>query len=275
MKTTQQTLACLFILSTSFFFSCDEELPDVSGRNFIYELKSVSDHGIDGLIKIRERNDGTTQLELLLNRIDDDGIYPAYIHFDNALEGGGIAITLESVDGQSGNSVSEIGMLDSGTAITFDELKEFDGHLNIQLDDDQGGLAAQADIGRNALTGRFQQFNLFEGDIEGARGILTIEERASGFSLITVDVEGAIPGAQHPVTINFGSMIANSGIAGTLNPVEGKSGIGMTHLEELDGDLVAPYDALVEFKGFVRIHLGSGVDMNTTLAQGNIAYVEN
>lgn len=275
MKTTQQTLACLLIFSTSFFFSCDETLPDVSGRNFAYELESVSDHRINGLIKIRERNDGSTQLELLLNGIDDDGIYPAYIHFDNALEGGGIAITLEPVDGQSGNSVTEIGMLDSGTIITFDELKDFDGHLNIQLDDDQGGVAAQADIGRNALTGRFQQFNLFEGDIEGASGILTIEERASGFSLITVEVEGTIPGAQHPTTINFGSMIASSDIAGTLSPVEGESGIGMTHLEELDGELVAPYDALVEFKGFVRVHLGSGVDMNTTLAQGNIAYVEN
>jgi len=275
MKTTQQTLACLFILSASFFFSCDEELPDVSGRNFTYELKSVSDHGVNGLIKIRERNDGSTQLELLLNGIDDDGIYPAYIHFDNALEGGGIAITLAPVDGQSGNSVTEIDMLDSGTAITFDEIKEFDGHLNVQLDNDQGRITAQADIGRNALTGRFQQFNLFEGDIEGANGILTIEERASGFSLITADVEGSVPGKQHPVTLNFGSIIAKSGLAGTLNPVEGNTGIGMTHLEQLDGELVAPYDALVEFKGFVRIHFGSGVDMNTILAQGNIAYVEN
>lgn len=275
MKTTQQILAYLLILFTFGLFSCVEEMPDVSGRNYIYELKATSEQGINGQVKIRERNDGTTQLELVLNGVNSDGSYPAYIHFNNALEGGGIAITLTPVDGQSGNSVTEIRTLDSGTVITFEELREFDGHLNIQLDNDRGIIAAQADIGMNALTGRFQQFNLHEGDVEGGSGILTIEERESTFSLITVKLEGSIPGRQHPVTLNFGSILAKSGIAGTLNPVDGTTGIGKTHLEQLDGDLVAPYEALVDFKGFIRVHLGTGVEMNTILAQGNIAFVEN
>jgi hypothetical protein len=38
---------------------------------------------------------------------------------------------------------------------------------------------------------------------------------------------------------------------------------------------VAPYRALVELQGFIRIHMGTGVEMNTILAQGNIAFVEN
>ena len=275
MKTAQQILAYLLIPFTFGLFSCVEEVPGISGRNYIYELKATPGQGIYGQMKIRERNDGTTQLELVLNGVNPDGFYPAYIHFNNALEGGGIAITLTPVDGHSRNSVTEISTLDSGTPITFEELHKFDGHLNIQLDNDRGITAAQADIGLNALTGRFQQFNLFEGDMEGISGMLTIEERESTFSLITVELEGSIPGRQHPTTLNFGSMLAKSGLAGTLNPVEGTTGIGKTHLERLDGDLVAPYEALVEFKGFIRVHLGTGVEMNTILAQGNIAFVDN
>jgi hypothetical protein len=275
MKTTQQILAYLLIPFILGLFSCEEEMPDVSGRNYIYELPSTSEQGIDGHMKIRERNDGSTQVELVLNGLDPDGTYPAYIHFNNTLEGGGIAITLTPVDGHSSNSVTEIRTLDSGTSITFEELREFDGHLNIQLGNDRGTIAAQADIGLNALTGRFQQFNLHEGDLEGVSGVLTIEERESGFSLITVQIEGSIPGKQHPVTLNFGSIHAKSGIAGTLNPVDGDTGIGKTHLEQLDGKLVAPYRALVELQGFIRIHMGTGVEMNTILAQGNIAFVEN
>jgi len=275
MKKTQQILTCFIIYSAFTMFSCVEELPNVSGRNFVYELKSISDQRISGLMKIRERNDHTTQLELQLEGVDPDGIYPAYIHFGNALEGGGIAMTLAPVDGQSGNSVTEIHQLDSGTEITFDGLKEFDGHINVQLDDNNGLVAAQGDIGLNALTGKFQQFNIHEGDVAGASGLLTIEQRESGFSLITVALEGGIEGKQHPVTLNFGSILAESGVAATLNPVDGDIGIGVTHLEELDGDLIAPYYALVDFQGFIRIHMGTGAEMNTIVAQGNIAYVEN
>jgi len=275
MKTAQQILAYLLIPFAFGLFSCVEEMPGISGRNYVYELKATPDQGIYGQMKIRERNDGTTQLELVLNGVNVDGSYPAYIHFNNALEGGGIAITLTPVDGHSRNSVTEISTLDSGTPITFEELHRFDGHLNIQLDNDRGIIAAQADIGKNALTGRFQQFTLHEGDVQGVSGIFTIEERESTFSLITINIDGSIPGKLHPVTLNFGSMFHKSGRAVLLNSVEGSSGMGQTHLEHLDGDLVAPYEALVNFQGFIRVHLGTGVEMNTILAEGNIAFVEN
>jgi hypothetical protein len=275
MKTISQILTYLLIPFTLGLFSCVEEMSDVTGKNYLYELNPVSDQIIDGHVKIRERNDGSTQLELVLNNLDSDGTYPAYIHFNNALEGGGVALTLTPVDGHSQSSVTEIRTLDSGRTITFHELRQFDGHLNIQLGDDTGMTVAQADIGMNALTGRFQQFNLYEGDVQGVSGIFTIEERESGFSLITINIDGSIPGKLHPVTLNFGSMFHKSGRAVTLSPIEGTSGIGQTHLEQLDGDLVAPYEAMVDFQGFVRIHLGPGIEMNTILAQGNIAFVEN
>jgi hypothetical protein len=274
MKTTRQISALISIPVIFGLFSCDEEMPNVSGMNHIYELKSVSDLNIDGYIKIRERNDGSTQAELVLNNLNSESTYPAYIHFNNALQGGGVVITLTPVDGHSQNSVTEIRTLDSGDAITYEELRTFDGHLNIHLGN-TGVMVAQADIGLNALTGRFQQFTLVEGDIEGANGLITIEERESGFSLVTVEVTGTIQNQFHPVTLNFGPIFDNLGRAGTLNPVNGNKGISRTHVETLDGALVANYQSLVDFNGFIAVHLGEGIEMNTVLAQGNIAYIEN
>jgi hypothetical protein len=237
-------------------------------------LDPVSSENIDGHVKIRERNDGSIQLELVLNHADPDLTYPAFIHFNNLLDGGGIALTLTPVDGHSQSSVTEISTLDSGLDLNYIELLEFDGHVIIQMENDPGTVVAQADIGMNALTGRFQQFSLLEGDIAGASGIITVAERESGFSLITVEIEGGVPGKHHPVTLNFGPISSELDIAATLNPVDGSLGFAKTHLEKLDGNLQAPYHALVEFNGFTRVHLESS-EMNTILAQGNIAYDEN
>jgi len=275
MKTAPGIFMGLISFLSITFFSCTEELPNVTGKNQLYLLSSLSDQDIDGQVKLRERYDGSTQLELALNNTDPNRSYSAYIYFSNALEGGQIAITLTPVDGHSKNSVTEISHLDSGALITYEEWLQFDGHIKIRVEQDPVTYVAQADIGLNALTGRRQQFMLHESDIEGIAGLLTIEERKSGYSLITVQMDGSIPGKQHPVTLNFGSIIQESGIAGILNPVEGNTGIGRTNVERLDDDMAVPYEELVDFKGFARIHLGDGTEMNTILAQGNIAFIED
>ena len=275
MKPTRHIFTALISFLSIAFFSCTEELPDVTGKNRLYELRSVSDQNIDGHIKIRERFDKSTQLELVLNNTDPNKTYSAYMYFSNALEAGEVALTLTPVSGQSKSSVTEISHLDSGSLITYDDLLQFDGHISILTEQEHPGYVAQADIGRNALTGRFQQFMLYEGDIEGITGILTVEERESGFSLLTVEIDGGVQGKLHPVTLNFGSINQKSGVAGTLNPVEGNTGISRTNVEQLDGEMPAPYQSLIDFQGFARIHLGEGTEMNTILAQGNIAFEEN
>ena len=275
MKLKNSPLILLALYAVSMLTACNEELPDVSGKNRIYELSSITDDRIDGQVTIRERNDGTTQLELSLNGIRPEAVHPAYIHFNTALEGGGIAITLTPVDGNSSSSVTEISKLDNGSPITYDELVSFDGHLNVQMDGNQGTVVTQGDIGENALTGRFQQFQLDAVDVMGADGLLTINERESGFSLLEVSLNSAVAGRQHPTTLNFGSFESEGGIAVTLNPVDGDNGIGLTHLEELDGDLLAPYEALVNFQGFLRVHLGPDTEMDTIVSEGNIAYTSN
>jgi hypothetical protein len=274
MKITQHIFKALLISQSIAFFSCNEEMPNVTGKNQLYELRSVSEQDIDGHVKIRERFDGTTQLELVLNNTDPNKTYSAYLHFNDFLEGGEVALTLTPVTGNSKSSVTEITALDSGSEITYEGLLEFDGHVKVNVEQGAGAYVAQADIGQNALTGRFQQFTLEEADIEGVQGLFTVEERENGFSLATIQMDGSVAGKQHPVTLNFGSIGSTSGVAGNLNPVEGSTGVGRTTVEQLD-DMTIPYKDLIDFNGFLRVHLGEGDEMNTTLAQGNIAFVED
>ena len=268
-------LSVLLVPLSWLIIGCTEELPNITGKNHLYELMPTSDHNIDGHIKIRERFDGSTQLELVLENANPNETYLAYIHHSNALDGGAVAITLTPVDGHSQTSVTEISNLDAGNAISYEELLEFDGHLKIHSAEDPVIFVAQADIGKNALTGKFAQFALQPVDVEGASGLLTLQERESGLSLVTVALQGGIPGKQHPVTLNFGSMYQQAGVAVNLNPVDGASGISLSNLEHLDNEQHIPYQALINFKGFARVHLGNGSEMATVLAQGNIAYVEN
>ena len=275
MKLQVLTRYGLLLITLIWGVACDSELPNVSGKNRVYELSALTTPRIEGQAIIRERNDGSTQLEITLDGLAPQAQLPAYIHFNTALEGGGIAITLAPVDGNSGTSVTEIKQLDNGTPITYDKLLILDGHLNIQLDDNQGTLVAQGDIGSNALTGRFQQYSLDAVDVAQADGILTVEERESGYSLLTVTVEETVAGRQHPVTLNFGNIADDAEVAVFLNPVEGDSGIGQTNLEQLNGGLLIPYPALIEFSGFIRVHLGPDAEMNTILSEGNIAFIGN
>jgi hypothetical protein len=275
MKLRILTRIGVVVLVLLCMVACNEELPNISGKNRLYELSALNGQRIFGQVIIRERNDGTTQLEITLEGLAPQAQLPAYIHFNTALEGGGIAITLEPVDGNSGTSVTEITQLDTGTPITYDELLEFDGHLNIQLDDSQGTLVSQGDIGANALTGRFQQYSLAAIDVVGADGVLTVEERESGYSLLTLELAQTVLGRQHPATLNFGSIVDDPEIAVFLNPVDGDTGVGKTNLEQLDGGLLIPYQALIEFSGFVRVHLGPDDEMTTVVSEGNIAYIGN
>lgn len=275
MKITQHIFKALLVSQSIAFFSCTEELPNVTGKNKLYELRSVSGQNIDGHVKIRERFDGSTQLELVLRNTDPNKTYAASLYFNDVLEGGELALALTPVNGNSKNSVTEISALDSGTEITYEGLLQFDGHVKIMVEQEAGANVAKADIGQNALTGRFQQFILQEGDIEGVQGLLTVEERENGFSLATIEMDGSVAGKQHPVTLNFGSVSNTTGVAGNLNPVEGSSGVGMTTVEQLDDEMTIPYEDLIDFGGFLRVHLGEGDEMSTTLAQGNIAFVED
>ena len=128
----------------------------LTGESVTYPLDSVSVDfpDITGEATFYQRSNGTTLVELMLEGTPDGGMHPAYIQANTAAEGGESVIDLTAVDGTTGLSRTQVATFNDGTAVTYDELTNYDGYLNVLLSADvPETIVAQGDIGINALTG--------------------------------------------------------------------------------------------------------------------------
>ena len=265
---------------TLMTLSCEEEdgpmmpdMPDPTGNTMSYDLMSVSDPGISGTATFTELDDGSTQLVIDLNGTSS-GTHPAHIHMNTAAEGGDIAISLTPVDGSTGMSETIIETLDDGTAISYDQLLDFDGYINVHFSSsDLATLIAQGDIGQNTLTGNSKTYTLMEKDVEGIMGTVTFAERENGNTLATIMLEGTPDGGMHPAHIHMNSAAEGGGIAVSFNPVDGNTGMSMTSISMTDGGDALNYEDILSYNGYVNVHL-SAEELSTIVAQGDIGINE-
>lgn len=145
-------ISLLLIVFTAFtFLNCskDENSDKNEITTMVYPLNAKTDAGISGSATFNKKDDGTTTVILSISNSSDD-IHPAYIYFNDAATTGPIAVTLMPIDCDCEESISEVSMLDNGTAITFDELINFNGHINIhQNASELETIIAQGNIGSN------------------------------------------------------------------------------------------------------------------------------
>ncbi len=266
----------LLLLSIVTFVACSDDddgtvTPPFEGESEVFDLNAVSNSGVSGTATFTENEDNSVTIELDLDGTSDGNMHPAHIHFNSAAEGGDIAISLEPVDGATGMSTTIVDMTDDGTAITYDEVVNFDGYINVhQSSEDLQTIVAQGDIGENVLTGESVSYDLATRDVEGISGTATFEERMNGETLITLDIEGTPEDGMHPAHIHMGSVEEAPGdIAISLNSVDGATGMSMTQISETDAGDAISYSELVEYDGYINVHL-SAEDLETIVAQGNI-----
>ncbi|MCL6217863.1 CHRD domain-containing protein [Zunongwangia pacifica] len=251
--------------------------PPFEGETKKYDVSAVGESGVSGTAIFDENEDGSVTITLDLDGTTAGVMHPAHIHYNSAAEGGEIALSLDPVDGDTGISETTVDMLDDDqTEISFEDLLEFDGYINVHASaDDLETLVAQTDIGGNELTGESKSYDLAEVDIEGVSGTATFHERKNGETLVELDLEGTTEGNTHPAHIHMGSVADAPGdIAITLTSVDGASGMSLTNVamtdgtEEEDGTAVS-YEDLIEYNGYINVH-ASADDLATLAAQGNI-----
>lgn len=146
----------LLIFTTTLVISCNNDddnfIPDPqrTGDEIVYDLYDLTDSEISGTATVIKFDDTSITVELnLINTVAGE-IYPAHIHFNSAEEGGEIAITLSEVDGATGSSTTHFTALDDGEPITYTQLLDFDGHINVHLSETElDVIIAQGDIGSN------------------------------------------------------------------------------------------------------------------------------
>ncbi|MCH7515300.1 MAG: CHRD domain-containing protein, partial [Bacteroidetes bacterium] len=122
----------------------------LTGESVQYTLNSATDPAINGTATFAERSNGTTLVTIALVGTTNGNEHLAHIHMNSATEGGGIVISLNVVDGGTGMSKTSVKELDDMTEISYDEMINFDGYINVHnSESDLGTLIAQGDIGSN------------------------------------------------------------------------------------------------------------------------------
>lgn len=274
----------LLLVSSFFIFaSCGSDdddnnngsAVDFTGNVKIYTLGSVIEPLISGTATFREVSDGSTVVELQLQNTPPGGNHPAHIHFNTAIEGGGIAVSLNAVDGNTGESSTSVNALDDGTPITYEQLLDFNGYINVHLSQqDLASIVAQGDIGQNELTGVRKVYTLSEKDVNGISGTVEFAQRLNNSTLVTIDLDGTPSGGSHPAHIHQNDAATGGDIIVGLNPVNGDTGISKTQVASLVGGSAVSYDDFLSINAYVNVHL-SDQDLATIVAQGNIGVNEN
>ena len=124
---------------------------ELSATSRTFNLTAANASGITGTVKMTKRVNGNTLVMVDLDGASDTGEYPVYIYNNNIANGGPIAVNLTTVRGTSGNvSYTNVYELNNGTALTYDNLNAFNGHVLVSASPAAPTTyVAQTNIGSN------------------------------------------------------------------------------------------------------------------------------
>ncbi len=269
-------LILLFVLSTLLYTSCndDDDTPTIpitsTDTTITYDLGSKDVAGIFGTAKFTKNTDESVTVLLELIGTPNDGLHPAHIHFNTAAEGGDIAVSLNPVVGSNGSSITVFNSLDDGTEITYDDMLDFDGYINVHLSSSElSTIVAQGDIGQNDLNGNTKAYDLGEKAVEGISGDIIFSERVNGEVLSTINISGTPDGGMHPAHIHENTAAEGGEILLSFTPVNGDTGISNTNLTSFNDGSVFTFSAIENLDAYVNVHL-SADNLETLVAQGDI-----
>ncbi len=274
MKNYITRLLTLLLLSSFviYFVACDDEDdgPQLTGESQTYELSSVSNPAISGTVTFAKRSDSKTVITVNLNGTQSGGDHPAHIHANTAAEGGGIVLDLTNVDGATGESETVVDALNDDTPLTYEQLLEFDGYVNVhESSANLGTLIAQGDIGQNALTDDTETYTLSSVSNPAISGTATFTRRQNDETQVIVQLTGTSEGGDHPSHIHANSAAAGGGIVIDLSNVSGATGIGKTNVTRTNDGTTLTYADLIDFDGYINVHM-SADNLGTLIAQGDI-----
>jgi len=239
-----------------------------------YQLFEVANSGVSGTATFTNRTDGSVLISLELNGTPQNGMHPSHIHFNTAAEGGAIALNLNPVEGATGISETIVTQFADGMSLSYQDLLEFDGYINVHLSmDDLATILAQGDIGQNELTGMSKTYTLGEKDVPGINGSVIFEERINGEALATVMLEGTPEGGMHPTHIHMNTAAEGGPILYTFNPVNGSTGMSFSNVASLDDNTAFGYQDILNVDGYINVHLSMD-ELATIVAQGDIGQNE-
>lgn len=267
-------LLCIGLIATSLFImSCgnDDDF-DSTGEISLtddvrtYALYSVSNPAIKGTVTFAERSDRATLITIDLDGTTPGDSYPAHIHANTAAETGDVIIDLNSIDGTTGISETVVKKKNSGALITYDQLVDLNGYLDVHLN--TSTLLVQGDIGENATKDVFMIYPLSAANNSGINGTVTFSRRLNGNTLVTVQLDNASVTGDYPAYIYSDESGLPSSIALDLNRINGATRASHTNVVQLNNGTAISYAEIETYEGHIVVRR-SATD-STRIAQVGI-----
>jgi hypothetical protein len=243
---------------------------ELTGVNKVYTLHPVADPNVTGTATFAKRQNGTTLVTVDLNGTQPGASHASHIHSNTIAQGGSIVIPLKNVDGTTGMAVSDVDSLNNGTPITYDQLLDFNGYLNVHVG---SSFVVQGDIGANELTGDKKVYTMTPVADPNVTGTVTFEKRKKGTTLVTVDLEGTQPGASHASHFHANTIAQGGSIVINLKNVDGTTGDARTSVDTLNNGTPVTYDELLNFNGYINVHVGSSFVAQADIGQNELTDV--
>lgn len=122
---------------------------ELTASSTTYALSAVNDSGVNGTVTFGKRVSGSTLVTVDLQGASPTGNHPMYIYENDVTTPGPIAINLNNYLGSTGKSVTSVRKLNNNTAISYDQLTDFNGHIRIGTSATDPAFIAQGNIGSN------------------------------------------------------------------------------------------------------------------------------
>ncbi len=243
---------------------------ELTSTNKVYALKSVSNIAISGTATLTKRVSGKALVTIALTGTTPGVSSVAHIHANTVAETGAAVVDLTSINGATGKSETSINNLNTGVAISYDELLNFNGYINVHESiSNLSTLIAEGDIGRNELTNTSKTYPLSAVSNPAISGTAKFTRRVSGETLVSISLSGTTAGVTSPAHIHLNSVAIGGGIAIDLTSVNGATGKSETSVKKLNSGNAITYEGLLSFNGYINVH-ESASNMATLIAQGNI-----
>jgi hypothetical protein len=142
------------IVVTGLATGCDDDYNSDDNSNpmqRVYALAQLDASGVSGTVTFRKQSSTATLITIQLTGTVTGDSHPAHIHANTAANGGPIAVDFNPVSGANGKSETVVTELNDGTPVTYEQLVDFDGHVNIHKSVAEiAVMIAQGNIGSNA-----------------------------------------------------------------------------------------------------------------------------
>ena len=245
----------------------------LTGTSKQYALGAKSGSGITGTVLLEERMNGYTKATIHLENATGGATYPSHIHAHSAAEGGGIFIDLTPIEGTTGNSVTTIRTLNQpvgGASITYEQLLNFDGYINVHRSAEDLTIVSQTDIGANELTGASVSYPLDSVADSAIEGTATFAERKSGETLVTLALNNTLQDGLYPAHLHARTAVEGGQIVIDLSSVDGATGASVTNVTTLNNGTPLLYESLVRYDGHIDVLLSDEEGTDILVGQGDI-----